>query len=462
MSDDASRPLRIGQFSAYYGDRGSAIAELIASDCDILAGDYLAELTMLVLRKNQLRGGVGYAEGFLSQIGDNLGAIAARGIKVITNAGGLDPEACASALRDACASAGLDLTVAAVTGDNQLDRLQHLRDRGVPLEHLDTTETLDISTTQVLTANAYLGAWPIVEALTQGADIVVCPRVTDAALVIGPAAWHFGWKHDEWDKLAGALAAGHVIECGCQATGGNYSRFDRHPDLGLPGMPIAEIESDGSSVITKSAASGGVVDGGTVRAQLLYEVGSPLYHNPDVIADLSSCTVAEIAPNRVRVSDTRGLPPTDNLKLSLSYEGGYRNQVTIGLTGGRISEKEAWLRNQVIDAVGDETQFDSFRWTRIGPMSSDGGTYDESTALVVINARDRSREKVSRAKFSDRITQLGTSSIPGFYTFTPPARERLVGIQWPCLIPKSSVAVEVVIDSKRTPVPWPPAPSESS
>ncbi|OUS92119.1 acyclic terpene utilization AtuA family protein [Rhodococcus sp. NCIMB 12038] len=455
MNPDLTSPLRIGQFSAYYGDRDSAMAELIDSDCQVLTGDYLAELTMLVLRKNQLRGGVGYAEGFIDQVKSNLSSIAERKIKLITNAGGLEPEACAAKLRVVCAQLGVDLRIASITGDDQLHHLDNLREHGARFQHIDTGEELDVDSRPILTANAYLGAWPIVEALERGADIVICPRVTDAALVIGASAWHFGWKVDDLDQLAGSLVAGHIIECGCQATGGNYSNFDEFDDLGLPGMPIAEINGDGSCTITKSANSGGVVDVGTVTAQLLYEVGSPLYHNPDVIADLSTVTLTNEGPNRVRVDATRGLAPTDQLKLSLAFEGGYRNQVTVGLTGGRIEAKEAWLRRQVASEVGDPESFDGFRWTRIGPTTTEGGSYDESTALVVISAKDRDRKRVSRANFSDSITQLGTSSIPGFYTFTPPARERLIGVQWPSLIPKGSVTASVSIDGQDPiEIPW--------
>lgn len=455
IQSDSDR-LRIGQFSAYYGDRHSAITELIESDCEVLTGDYLAELTMLVLRKNQLRGGAGYAEGFLRQVKDNLAAIAGRGIKLITNAGGLEPEACAEALRELCREVGVNLKIATVTGDNILERLDVISDDGVEFEHIDTGEVLDVNAQPILTANAYLGAWPIVEALKMGADIVICPRVTDAALVIGAAAWRFDWKHDDFDELAGALLAGHVIECGCQATGGNYSKFDESDDLGLPGMPIAEIFADGSSVITKSTGSGGVVDIGTVTAQLLYEVGGPYYFNPDVVADIRSLQLSMEGTDRVRVSRARGIRPTQQLKLSMAYEGGYRNQVTIGLTGGRIEAKEAWLRRQVANTVGRPSDFEGFRWTRIGPVSSEGGSYDESTALIVISAKDKDRDRVSRSNFSDRITQLGTSSIPGFYTFTPPAKERLVGVQWPSLIPKSIVRAQVALDGQgAADVPWP-------
>ncbi|GAA0965663.1 DUF1446 domain-containing protein [Acrocarpospora macrocephala] len=461
MTSRDQNALRVGQFSAYYGDRHTAVQELIASDCEVLTGDYLAELTMLVLRKNQMRGGVGYAEGFLHQVRDNLADIKARGIKLVTNAGGLEPEACATRLRELTAELGIDLDIIAVSGDNQIDSLTELREAGATFANIDTGEILDIDKQPVLTANAYLGAWPIVAALRQGADIVICPRVTDAALVIGAAAWKFDWAADDWDALAGALVAGHVIECGCQATGGNYANFDDFADLGLPGMPIAEIRADGSAVITKSHGSGGVVDIGTVTAQLLYEVGSRYYHNPDVIADLASTELERVGPDRVLVKATKGLPPTAQLKLSLAYEGGYRNQVTIGLTGGRIEQKEAWLRQQVTAAVGAPESFDGFRWTRIGPVTPTAGSYDESTAFIVINAKDKDRGRVSRVNFSDRITQLGTSSIPGFYTFTPPAKERLFGVQWPTLIPKAVVEQAIVLaDGTRIGVPWPASGTE--
>lgn len=452
---DPARPLRFGQFSAYYGDRNDTFDELLASGVQVLTGDYLAELTMLILKKNELRGGDGYATGFVRQMETALPQIAAHGARVVTNAGGLDPQGCASAIREVVTRLGLDLTVAAITGDDIHDQLETLAASGQEFRNFDSGLALDIADQRILTANAYLGAWPIVDALKGGADIVICPRVTDASLVMGPAAWHFGWSHDDLDQLAGALWAGHAIECGAQVTGGNYSFFYEHKDLGVPGMPIADVFADGSSIIGKAEGTGGVVTVDTVKAQLLYEVNSPLYQNPDVIADLRSLDVQEVGPDLVRISGATGFAPSDQIKLSLCYEGGYRNSMIIGLTGGHIEEKVTWLRQQVETVLGGFKEFTVLRWTVIGP-SADPTSIAGATAWLIVTGRASNRERVGKDRFAQAITQLGVSSIPGFYLGAPPQRERLAGVQWPCLLPKECTTPSVhfgdgrVIDS-----PWP-------
>ena len=322
---------------------------------------------------------------------------------------------------------------------------------------MDTGEKLDLADHEVLTANAYLGAWPIVEALNAGADIVVCPRMTDASLVVGPAAWHFGWGRDEWDKLASAVVVGHLIECGGQVTGGMFGHFYEYDDLGHPGLPIADIASDGSAVISKSADSGGVVTVDTVKAQLFYEVGSPRYQNPDVIADIGSVQLQDLGNDRVRVYGVRGSQPTTTTKLSLTYEGGYRNTMTIGVTGARIPEKIAWLKRQIEDRVGQPGDFDGFRWSVIGPSKPVDGSYDEATALVILHVRDSDPAKVGRKGFSDKIVQMCLASIPGHYMTTTPSDGRLFGVQWPCLIAKDAVSAVVRIEGQPDiAVPWTP------
>lgn len=454
----ANRPVRVGQFSAYFGDRPDAMAELLATGVDVLTGDYLAELTMLVLRKNQLRGGPGYAAAFVEQLESQLPQIAADEVKVVTNAGGLDPEGCAEAVRAACARAGVELRIATVTGDDLREDLTSLLGPEARLRNLDTGEDLVLADHEILTANAYLGAWPIVAALEAGADIVICPRMTDASLIVGPAAWHHGWRRDDWDELAGAVVAGHLIECGGQVTGGNFVFFHEHGDrgdLGLPGMPIATIEADGSCVIGKAADTGGLVTRDTVTAQLLYEVGGPEYLNPDVTVDLTSVRLADAGTDLVRVSGVRGRAPNELTKLSLTFEGGWRNTVTVGLTGRHVAEKLAWLRSSVERVVGAPEEFDAFRWTVIGPVTEVDGDQAQESAWVVITARDSDRSKVGRARFADRIVQFGTNHVPGFYLTGPPQRERLFGVQWPCLVEKKHVDTQVRVDgSEPVEVAW--------
>ena len=460
MTTSAKKPLRVGQFTGWHGDRRDGMAELLSGDVDVLTGDYLAELTMLVLQKNQTRGGVGYVGAFVDVLADHVDEIAERGIKVVTNAGGLDPLGLAEAVRQLVRDRGLELSVAAVTGDDVRDLIA--ADAAAPLLNIDTGEELDAREHRILTANAYLGAWPIERALAAGADIVICPRVTDASLIIGPAAWRHGWAEDDFDLLAGALVAGHIIECGAQATGGNFAFFADYDDLGLPGMPIAEIHADGSAIITKSPDSGGLVTRDTVVAQLLYEIGPAAYLNPDVVADMSSIAVQEIAPDRVRVSDVKGFEPPQTLKVSLTYEGGYRNEMTIGLTGRNIAAKRDWIERQVAASFGNESRFEELRWSMIGP-ANESGTFEEATAWLVLTVASKSREAVDRAGFSDRIVEIATSSIPGFYMTTPPKRARLFGVQWPTLISKASVSARVAVDGAETfTVPWRSAESTAT
>ncbi len=465
----SSSALRIGQFTGWHGDRGDGMAELIEDGVDVLTGDYLAELTMLVLQKNRKRGGKGYVEAFLEVLGRHLEEIARRGIKVVTNAGGLDAPGLADAVRALCAERAVELTVAAVVGDDLTETV--LGDSGLDLVNIDTGQSLKLAEQRVLTANAYLGAWPIVRALELGADIVICPRMTDASLLVGPAAWQFGWTPADLDELAGAVVAGHVIECGAQATGGNFSFFTEYPDLGLPGMPIAELRPDGSAIVTKNPASGGVVTKDTVTAQLFYEIGGHHYLNPDVVVDLTSLHIEDLSGDRVRIHGTRGLAPTGTVKLSLTFEGGYRNSMTIGLTGGNLEAKRAWIQRQVEAEIGPPESFDECRWSQIGPADPHG-SFEAATAWLVLTVRDRDRERVARAAFAGRVVAIATSSVPGFYLTTPPQQARSFGVQWPTLIDKESVAAQVLMPTglpidvawpsgyshePTPPVPTPPA-----
>ncbi len=248
-----ARPLRIANCSGFYGDRLSAAREMVVGGpIDFLTGDYLAELTMMILWKAQQKDASrGYAVTFLRQMEDVLGEVLARRIKIVTNAGGLNPAGLAGELRALCDRLGLKAKIAHIEGDNLMPQLEALQRAGQELKHLDTGQPLRELRAKPLSANAYLGAWGIVEALQQGADVVVCPRVTDASVIVGPAAWHFGWQRNDWDRLAGAVAAGHVVECGAQCTGGNYAFFQEVPGLERPGFPIAEMHEDGSAIITK-------------------------------------------------------------------------------------------------------------------------------------------------------------------------------------------------------------------
>ena len=295
-----SDPIRIANCSGFYGDRLSAAKEMVeGGPIDVLTGDWLAELTMLILARSQAsRPGGGYARSFVTQMEQVMVTCLEKGIKVVSNAGGLDPAGCAAAVAEVADRLGLKPTIAYVDGDNLLPRLGELVASGVDLAHFETGEPIG-DTSRFISANAYLGCWGIVDALDRGADIVITGRVTDAAVVCGPAAWHHRWARDDWDRLAGAVVAGHIIECGTQATGGNYSFFTEVPGMTRVGFPWAEVAADGSCVIGKHDGTGGEVSVGTVTSQLLYEIGSPAYLGPDVTARFDTIRLEQVARDRV-------------------------------------------------------------------------------------------------------------------------------------------------------------------
>ena len=320
--------VRIGNCSGYYGDRLSAMREMLeGGDLDYLTGDYLAELTMLILGRDLMKDpSTGYAKSFVRQMTDCLALAQEKGVRIVANAGGLNPAGLAEKLREVAAEQGVDVVVAHVEGDDLRERADEL------------------GFGNVLTANAYLGAFGIAEALNRGADIVVTGRVTDASVVVGPAIAHHGWGRDDLDALAGAVVAGHVIECGTQATGGNFSGFTGI-DMSTPlGFPIAEVAADGSCVITKHDGTGGAVTVDTVTAQLMYEVGGPVYLGPDVSTRLDTMTVAQEEPDRVAITGVVGEPPPSTTKVCLNTVGGFRNSVEFLLTGLDIEEKAALVQ----------------------------------------------------------------------------------------------------------------------
>jgi Acyclic terpene utilisation family protein AtuA len=437
--------IRIANCSGFYGDRLSAAREMVdGGPIDVLTGDWLAELTMLILAKNQLRDPrAGYARTFVTQMEQVMGECLDRSIKVVSNAGGLSPSGCAAAIAEVADRLGLHPEIAFVEGDDLLPRLAELRDAGVELTHIETGEPL--GDRQVMTANAYLGGWGIADALDRGADIVITGRVTDAALVVGPAAWHHKWAIDDWDALAGAVVAGHVIECGPQATGGNYSFFTEVPGLEHPGFPIAEVESDGSSVITKHPGHGGMVSVGTVTAQLLYEIGAPAYINPDVTARFDTIRLSQEGPDRIRISGVRGEPPPDTAKVALNYQGGWRSTTVLYLTGLEIEEKAALVERALWSAIpGGKEGFDEVNVALVRTDKPDPPTNEEAAAQLRITVKDRDERKVGRA-FSARVTELALASYPGLYGGGLTAGAQAYGVYWPALVPSSLIYQTVTV-----------------
>ncbi|MEO3937050.1 acyclic terpene utilization AtuA family protein [Dermatophilaceae bacterium Soc4.6] len=440
MSAQPASPLIIGNCSGFYGDRASAMLEMITGgELDVLTGDYLAELTMLILGRDRLKDpALGYARTFLRQLETALGEAMDRGVRIVTNAGGLSPARLAENVRELAARLGLEVAVAHVEGDDLLARADELGlEQGGPAQG---------GPARPLAANAYLGAWGITACLDAGADVVVTGRVTDASLVVGPAAAHFGWSRTSYDELAGAMVAGHVLECGPQATGGNYAFFT---ELGLDGralgFPVAQVHADGSSVITKHPGTGGAVTVGTVTAQLLYEIGGARYAGPDATARFDTVELAQVGPDRVRISGVRGEAPPPTAKVGLNILGGFRNEVTYVLTGLDVEAKAALVRAQLarLDASLD------LRWTLARTDHPDSPAQESSAALLHCVARGSDPAPLGRP-FSGAAVELALASYPGFHLTTPPGEATPYGVFTSASVDASLVPhVAVLPDGSR-------------
>ncbi len=445
------RAIRIGNCSGFYGDRHLAMQEMVeGGPLDVLTGDYLAELTMLILWKARRKDPTaGYARSFLLQLESCLGTALDGGVKIVVNAGGLNPAGLAEQVSLLADRLGLSPKVAYLDGDDLTPRLAELMAAGHPLTHLDTGRSLREVDVVPVTANAYLGGWGIAAALEAGADIVIAPRVTDASLVVGPAAWWHGWSREDHDALAGAVAAGHVIECGPQATGGNYCFADEVVDRRYPGFPIAEVAADGSAVITKHDGTGGVVSEGTVTAQLLYEIAGPAYANPDVVAHFDTLEVAQEGPDRVRLSGCRGSAPTGSLKVAIDYLGGYRNTMTMVLTGLDIERKAAWAERLLFEVLGGAEQFDDVDVRLLRFQQDDAPTNEQATAHLRITVKHRDKAVVGR-RFSHATMELALGGYAGFHTTTPPTDAQDYGVYWPALVPADVVTHRLVLPDGST------------
>ena len=439
-------PVLVGNCSGFYGDRFSAMREqLEGGRLDVLTGDYLAELTMLILGKDAMRdSSLGYARTFVRQVEDSLGLALERGVRIVSNAGGLNPAGLAERLREVARALGLDPAVAHVEGDDL---------RAVAGE-LDLGE-------KALTVNAYLGGFGIAAALRAGADVVVTGRVTDASLVVGAAAAHHGWSPTAYDELAGATVAGHVLECGCQATGGNFSGFGDlvaagSISLDTPlGFPVAEIAADGSSVITKHDGTGGAVTLDTVTAQLVYEIQSTRYLGPDVTTRLDTITLTQAGPDRVAVTGTRGEPPPRRLKVCVNELGGFRNSVEFLLTGGELEAKKEWVRAQLERAWG-ERRPQTVVWHESPPGDPDSPSWDLATSVYRCVVRDPSPDVAGKGLTGPAV-ELALASYPGFTLTGTPTPATPYGIYRPAYVDRAAVTHTVVhADGRREVVPDPP------
>jgi hypothetical protein len=410
---------------------------LVGGELDYVTGDYLAELTMLILGRDRMKHPErGYAKTFLTQLEECLGLASDRGVRIVANAGGLNPAGLADAVRALAERLGVPVRVAHVDGDDLSPRAEELG-LGTPL-----------------TANAYLGAWGIVDCLNDGADIVVTGRVTDASVTVGPAAAHFGWQRTDYDRLAGAVVAGHVIECGIQATGGNFSFFTEIPAVpGLlyAGFPLAEVHADGSSVITKHPGTGGLVSVDTVTAQLLYEITGARYANPDVTARMDTIELSDDGPDRVRISGVTGEPPPPTLKVSLNSIGGFRNAMTFVLTGLDIEAKADLVRRQLDSALSVKPA--ELEWTLARTDHADADTEEAASALLRCVVRDPDPANVGR-QFSSAAVELALASYPGFTVTAPPGDGQVYGVYTPGYVDAAKVQhVAAHADGTRIEIP---------
>lgn len=460
-ASDSSRPAAkkviIANASGFYGDRRSAPEEMVrGGPIDVLTGDYLAELTMAILARQRMKDPkAGYVPTFLRQMETILGECLAKSIKVVANAGGLNPRGLARDLGALAERLGLHPKIAVVEGDDLMPRLAELEAAGEPLAHLETGISLKRAPGAVITANAYLGGFGICEALNRGADIVVCGRVTDAALVVGPAAHKLGIRRDDWDRLAAAVAAGHILECSTQATGGNYAFFEEVPSFRSVGFPIAEIFEDGSFVITKHPGTGGLVSVGTVTAQLLYEIQGAHYLSPDVTAHFDSLSLHQEGPDRVRVTGARGSPPPATSKVSACVLAGFRNSMTILLSGLHIEQKAALVERSLFESLGGRERFSSVdvRLVHATPASSQSpgplsAPPDEGPLAYLTISVASPDASLAGKRFSAAVIEMALANIPGFTATAPPDDAKPSVLNWPALLPASYLKQIIHIDGE--------------
>ncbi len=441
--------IRIANCSGFYGDKLSAARQMAeGGPIDILTGDYLAELTMSILYGQRMKDAEkGYVGTFLKQLQDVASLCLEKKIKIVSNAGGLNPKGMAEAAKAMIAEMGLRAKVAYIEGDDLTPRMTALTKAGESFQHLENGRAFASSDMPTLTANVYLGGWGIKEALDQGADIVICPRVTDAALAIGPAAWRFQWKRDDYDKLAGALAAGHIIECGAQTTGGNYAFFQEVPTFKNIGYPIAEIEEDGSFTITKHPHTGGLVSKGTVTAQLLYEIAAPAYVNPDVVAHFDTLAIEETGQDRVRVSGCRGSSPPKTHKVCINRQGGFKNGMEILLAGLDVEEKAKLFADTLFDSVGGREQFDEVAEQIVRSDKEDPKTNEEAFGSLRIQVKSKDPKKAGRL-FSAKIIELALANIPGFTARGGAGAGGAFAVHWPALVKSEHIAEHVHVNGQ--------------
>lgn len=448
--------IRIASGQGFWGDWAEApVRQVIRGPVDYLMMDYLAEVTMSIMQKQRARNpNLGYAKDFVPLMRRLLPELVERGVRVTANAGGVNPEACAQAVIEVARELGLagKVRIGIVGGDDIMDRLDSMLAAGSPLENMDTGESLGAVRDKVQSANVYLGAQPIVEALAQGANIVITGRVTDTGLTLGPMIHEFGWDMNDWDRLAAGTVAGHIIECGAQCSGGNcLYGWERITGLEDPGYPIIEAKPDGSFVVTKHDGTGGKVSVQSVSEQLLYEMGDPKHYiTPDCVADFTSIQVSRAGKDRVAVRGVEGAPATDFLKVSVSYFYGYKAVGTL-VYAWPDALKKAKKADKILRARLDDLglEFEQVLTEFVGVDATHGrlaGPPDPDIAEVQLRVGVRAREREPVERFSREIAPLilnGPPSVTGFAGGRPKVEE--IVAYWPALIGKEKIRAEVKI-----------------
>ena len=446
------RVVRVASGQGFWGDSLDAPRQQVENGpVDYLMLDYLAEVTMSILQKQKERDpAMGYARDFVGAMDSVLDAVTDRGVRVIANAGGVNPPACAVAVKGVAAKRGKSLSIGVVTGDDLLPRLGELVAQGHALAHMETGEPLDSVRDRVLSANAYIGSKPIVEALSRGAQVVITGRSTDTALTMAPIRFEYGWSDTDYDRLAAGIIAGHIIECGAQCSGGNCLYDWRNiPDLANVGYPIADAYEDGSFVITKHPGTGGRVSVHSVSEQLVYEMGDPhAYITPDVVADFTSIHIEDAGPDRVRVFGIKGKPPTDKLKVSIAYRAGYKAVGTLVYSWPDALEKaqvaDRILRER-LDRLG--LSFDEVLTEFVGASATHGplaGTSGAEAPEIQLRVGVRSDDRAKVERFTRELAPLvlnGPPSVTGFAGGRPKVEE--IVAYWPALIDKTVVETRV-------------------
>ena len=473
---DPGQPVIIANCGGFWGDDPTAARRQVAGGpVDYLVMDYLAEITMAILQKQRAKDPeAGWARDFLVQLGDVLEPCLERGITIISNAGGVNPAACARAVTALAERLGVAdrLRIALVSGDSLYEDLDSTLASGQGLEHLETGRPLSDVRDRVLSANVYVGAAPIVEALSMGANVVIAGRVTDTSVTLAPMIHRFGWSPDDWDRLAAGVVAGHIIECGTQCTGGNFTDWHTVASFTDIGYPLIEAHPDGSFVVTKHPGTGGLVSEHTVAEQLLYEMGSPRYLSPDCVARFDTIRLAQEGPDRVRVSGIRGEAPPERLKVAVSYADGYRAVGRMLVSGPDTLRKARKAAEIFWEAAGGVAAYDSASTQFVGwdaahpPLAAE----EPGEVLMQVAVRDRDRHKIE-VGFTPTVVGRMLGSIPGFTMPSDQGRPRpseVVG-HWPALIDRASVITTVTMGDETRVVPTaipgrtgPGAPAEAT